>query len=469
MLPLFRLLVPVSCLGVLVLSPVPSQSQGRGAPPTHKEHPTDAPTLAAQRIPNAPPTPPIGQGPYVSVQVNVDANGANIPGDAGNEPSIAVDPTNPDRIAIGWRQFDAVASNFRQAGRGYSDDGGETWTNPGVLTPGVFRSDPVLESDAAGVFFYNSLTTVTGNYTCDVFRSSNGGATWSAPVYAYGGDKAWMAIDRTGGVGDGNIYCAWDLYGCCGNDTFNRSTNGGVSFSAPVAVPNVPQWGTLAVGPDGELYVAGIDIFDYTAFWVAKSTNAKNPAVTPTFDFSRRVDMGGTFQFGADPNPDGLLGEVWIQVDHSNGPTRGWVYLLSSVNPPGSDPCDVRFARSTDGGLTWSPSIRVNADPPGSNRWQWFGTLGCAPNGRLDAVWNDTSHSNQANLSELFYSFSVDGGTSWSKAVTVTPMWNSHLGWPNQLKIGDYYDINSDVNAAHVAYSATFNGEQDVYYVRIGN
>ncbi len=48
-----------------------------------------------------------------SHQVNVNAQGLNILGDAANEPSIAVDPTAPNRIAIGWRQFDTIASNFR--------------------------------------------------------------------------------------------------------------------------------------------------------------------------------------------------------------------------------------------------------------------------------------------------------------------------------------------------------------------
>ncbi len=60
------------------------------------------------------------------------------------EPSIAVTPVDRTKIAIGWRQFNTITSNFRQAGRGYSTDGGRTWTFPGVLEPGVFRSDPVL-------------------------------------------------------------------------------------------------------------------------------------------------------------------------------------------------------------------------------------------------------------------------------------------------------------------------------------
>ena len=47
-------------------------------------------------------------GPFTSFQVNVDANGNNILGDAANESSIAVDPTNGNKITIGWRQFDSV-------------------------------------------------------------------------------------------------------------------------------------------------------------------------------------------------------------------------------------------------------------------------------------------------------------------------------------------------------------------------
>src|SRR5262249_26776249 len=68
------------------------------------------------------------QGVFISYQVNVDANGNNILGDAANECVISVDPTNLSRMAIGWRQFDTVASNFRQAGYGYSTDGGMHWT-----------------------------------------------------------------------------------------------------------------------------------------------------------------------------------------------------------------------------------------------------------------------------------------------------------------------------------------------------
>src|SRR3954463_1832709 len=99
------------------------------------------------------------------VQVNVNALGQDIVGDAANEPSIVVDPTNPNRMAIGWRQFNTITNNFRQAGVAYSSDGGQTWT-ASVLQPGQFRSDPVLRADANGNFYYSSQRT---NFAVDVF------------------------------------------------------------------------------------------------------------------------------------------------------------------------------------------------------------------------------------------------------------------------------------------------------------
>src|ERR1043166_8232790 len=63
------------------------------------------PTTSAYRVVN-----PI----VTTVQVNVNGEQQNIVGDAANEPSIAVDITNPNKMAIGWRQFNTVTNSFRQ-------------------------------------------------------------------------------------------------------------------------------------------------------------------------------------------------------------------------------------------------------------------------------------------------------------------------------------------------------------------
>ncbi len=455
---------------ILILVPFMTYAEEHtGHAPIPREYPDDPPGEPARPIPGALRSAPVAQGSYVSVQANVSPFGINIVGDAGNEPSIAVDPNNPNRMAIGWRQFDTVTSNFRQAGWAYTRDGGRTWTFPGVLDPGVFRSDPVLSYNAQGVFYYNSLEVVGGNFTCDVFTSTNRGATWSAPVYAQGGDKQWMTVDRTGGVGDGHIYCAWSTAaGCCGNNTFTRSVDGGLSYEAASFINFTPIWGTLDVAPDGSLFVGGVSPSDFSFFLAAKSTNAKLAGATPNFG-AIPVSLNGTVRFSltGSPNPGGLLGQVSLAVDHSTGPTAGYVYVLCSVDPPGSDPLDVYFARSTDAGTSWGAPVRVNDDV--GDHWQWFGTMSVSPNGRIDAVWNDTRNTGVARESELHYASSTDGGVTWSVNVKISPVFDSWVGWPNQNKLGDYYDMVSDRVGASLAWAATFNNEQDVYYLRIGD
>ena len=137
---------------------------------------------------------------FTSFQVNVAANGQNITGDAANEPSISVDPTNPNKMSIGWRQFDSVASNFRQAGWGYTSDGGGSWTFPGVLENNVFRSDPVLGANDTGTFFYLSLLST---FFDNMWRSLDGGISWVNIAPAKGGDKQWFTIDNTTSMGHG--------------------------------------------------------------------------------------------------------------------------------------------------------------------------------------------------------------------------------------------------------------------------
>lgn len=426
----------------------------------------DSPANPHGALPLARETSFITFGPYLSRQVNVNGVGNDIVGDAANEPSLAVDPMNHNRMVIGWRQFDNVASNFRQAGFGFSANGGASWT-AGKIEPGIFRSDPVLDIDGAGEFFYNSLTSDAGGITSQVFRSRDGGATWGPEVFADGGDKQWMTIDR-----DLNkVYQAWSI---AGNNyfpsTFNKSIDDGVSWSNPSTIPLAPIWGTLANTPDHWLYVAGwatdADSFLGPAA-VAVSRDAQADDNDPPTFISGTVKLGGTLRTGP-PNPAGLLGQVWVAPDRSPGLRNGWIYVLASVQTP-TDPLDVYFIRSTDRGDTWSMPVRVNDDSPGNHAFQWFGTMSVSPSGRIDAVWNDTRGSADSTVSALYYSYSTNAGVTWAANVQVTPTWNCSIGYPNQQKIGDYYDTTSDDAGVDVAYAATFNGGEDIYYLRIPN
>lgn len=292
------------------------------------------------------------------------------------------------------------------------------------------------------------------------FTSTDGGVSWSPPIQVLAGfhDKEWMAIDGSGGIGQDNLYIAYT-----GAEQFLRSTDGGLTWDDPIECPVFDTfWGTMTVGPDGALYL--IDAF----FLLVRSTNAQDPTAQPTFDTLGTVDFGGVYRSHTGPNPGGLLAQPWIASDASGGPYHGNLYALCSVNPSGADPLDVMFTRSTDSGQTWSAPLRVNDDVQGSGRWQWFGTLSVAPDGRIDACWYDTRNAATEEESQLFYACSSDGGQTWSENLEVTPLFSSTIGYAaGEQKIGDYIGLASTITAANIAYAETFNGEQDVWFVSI--
>src|SRR4029077_18151564 len=388
---------------------------GQGLTPTRKA-PRNEPL---ERYDN-PPAPPrkIETSPrmvsrydtFTSYQVNVDSTGHNILGDAANECVISVDPTDGNKMTIGWRQFNDVNSNFRQGGWGYTTDAGVNWTFPGVLEPGVFRSDPVTKSDETGRFFYLSLESdVNTSFFCDnVYRSTNGGQSWlelQPDRQAGGGDKEWFTIDQTGGPGHGFQYQLDDGINCDNNFfvEFQRCTDGGITWQAPIEIPQGPIYGSLDVDTNGNVFLGG----EGNTFYCIRSSNAQFGNQTPTFDQVTAVNMGGDLGSGG-IHGVGLTVMLLLTIDRSGASTNKNVYMLASVIRRGRSTTDVMFARSTDSGLTFSAPVKVNDDPVNPNKWHWFGTFAVAPNGRLDAVWYDTRNAANNTDSQLFYSFSTD-------------------------------------------------------------
>jgi hypothetical protein len=89
------------------------------------------------------------------------------------------------------------------------------------------------------------------------------------------------------------------------------------------------------------------------------------------------VNLGG-FLIQGGINGIGLCGQTFIAVDRSGTATNNNIYMLASVLPNGQNTTEVMFARSTDGGLTFSSPTRVNDDANHQTKWHYFGTLSVA-------------------------------------------------------------------------------------------
>ena len=95
-------------------------------------------------------------------------------------------------------------------------------------------------------------------------------------------------------------------------------------------------------------------IWSERSFGAFAPANAQIGNQTPVFEQVTQVNLGGV-RVGGNVNPGGLTGQIFLAVDRSGGPTNNNVYMMCSVRPPSySNGTDVMFARSTDGGATFS-------------------------------------------------------------------------------------------------------------------
>jgi len=166
-------------------------------------------------------------------------------------------------------QLNVVMQRSADHGRSF---GAMTYVSPGFPASGGDSAPMVVEpSGRIDVLYQGYEITDTTTYSMNpgysYFTSStDGGATWSAPV-RLGPDSGTMSLDEWWIDGDiamdsaGNLYAVWDTQGA--NDDvgwLSYSTDRGAHWSAPVQVPpdrqNVPHVMEVAGGGPGIAYVS---------------------------------------------------------------------------------------------------------------------------------------------------------------------------------------------------------------------
>jgi len=333
-----------------------------------------------------------------------------------NEEQVVANPTNPQNLVAVWRDF---RLGYRQVGYGYSFDGGQTWTNPGLFVdPHYARdSDPALTVDASGTFFAMLLA-----YTGDtgqsngmlLYRSTNGGVTWEERGFAINGvpgvfeDKEFIACDRTSSPFAGRIYMVWTRFNETNIYCVSSGDQGGTWTTARrVSNAEGNQFPALCVGVDGTLYVAWTDFFASSIRW-DKSTNGGSSFGTDG-TITNVVEPQTFLNGGVDSYSSPAL-----DADITAGPFSGRVYCCYMDRSSGVGDFDVYVRSSSNGGATWSNRVRVNDDAIGNGRDQFHPWLTVDNTGIVSVIWLDRRQDPANCAWHCYISQSFDGGATWS-------------------------------------------------------
>jgi hypothetical protein len=227
---------------------------------------------------------------------------------------------------------------------------GEPWVVADPVNPQI-----VLATWTTIVDFTHPLNLLkaTKNY-CGVVRSTDGGNTWTSITQQSWGDQLGPVGDASLGVGpDGTFYLVCDLSVRSGTIVVIRSTDGGISWSLPVAAISNNQTPFYFDRPD-----LSVDPINGDVYLSATDDSNSGRAITVS------TDHGSTWSTPVALDPDGQSN--WGDTVTATGGIVAAAYVVDptssgyeAANPPAvtcASPCAV-FETSGDHGVTWTRRI----------------------------------------------------------------------------------------------------------------
>jgi len=391
---------------------------------------------------------------FADVQVY---NSANLQ----SENSIGINPLNSDNHMISFNELNSQPAFFTTNG-GTSYIGSESNPN-GIGNAG----DPVAFYNINGDAYWCTLRSFgSGPGGCGFAKTTNNGTTWTTlgnphPNGASSQDDKQHAACDLSGVYPNNVYCAWTDFnlGSPQPVSFSRSTDGGVTWQSIINLQAGSNWShgaNISTGPNGEVYVAWGhytgSAFPETGIGFAKSTNGGQSFSTPIIAFpisGLRTSNGGIAAY----NNTRANSFPKMDVDRSTGSRRGWIYITYPDRSTGD--ADVYVRRSTDGGTTWSPAIRINDDAIGNSKQQWMPSIAVDKSSGTVAVGYHNMDTTVSMLTARYMAVSIDGGNTWERGRVSDVRWTP-APFPSPYAggyAGDYYETIAQDGKAWTTWS----------------
>jgi PEP-CTERM motif len=162
-----------------------------------------------------------------------------------------------------------------------------------------------------------------------------------------------------------------------------------------------------------------------------------------------------------------------IEAD-PNDATGQTLYLTWAEDPDGTingDEADIFFSRSTNGGATWSNianPLRVNSDSTIND--QFAPWMDVKPDGTIDIAWYDKRLAPNDDAWDVYIARSTDGGLSFGPNVRLTDVtYNTTQASNNEPWLGEYLGLVVDSTTAYVGFTRRGDANGDVYFDSIPN
>jgi hypothetical protein len=416
------------------------------------------------------------------------------------EPSLAVDPRNSLNFVAAWMQDlyqgYVVASSW---------NGGITWTTTTV--PGVspcsgseyeLAADPWLSIGPDGTTYLagislditDTVPRLPFRSRLQVNRSTDNGSSWSEPAVIIAGtgrlhDKPSLTADPRNA---GRAYVVWTefltpLGPPADGIYFSQTADGGQIWSVPLRLDfpmlpgSTPQGALVLVLPDGALLTV-------------TTMRAPNGTTLPHKILAMRSGDGGASWSAATlvaefPATDRRHSTPWSDPETGEAIDAPEWAISSAAAPDGTTyvtwrhamstgSADIRLAKSTDGGITWSVPTTVAS----VGAQMFLPVVAVSQDGTVGMTYYDVRRDRLGDhqyTSDVWFAHSHDGGTTWREI---------HLGGPFDLRsaplrkipvrghfVGDYHGLvplrGGFAAAFAMAEPRARVGATDIYFARL--
>ena len=387
------------------------------------------------------------------------------------EPYLAANRADPRNVLAGWQESRYANGGARALGFAASTDEGATW-NEG-LAPGLTEasggswdraSDPWVAFGPGSHAYFCSLLfeEAAPDNAIGVNRSTDGGRTWGPVVLATlsnaeFNDKQSLTVDTSAGSPFlGRVYVAWDA-------NFDTNQDGGIDRQTVLVTYSSDEGSTWSRPIKVRKKGANVGCIarvgpdgSVSMVWLGGALTGRKSYIY----FAKSTDGGETWSRARRISEVRAAGVSGFRS--GNGlpsfdvdPMTGAMHVAwSDARFTGVD--QIALITSTDGGVTWSAPRRVS-DGPGDAP-EFTVSVAARPGGHVAvSAYSLRNDPSRQFLVDLFVQVSADGGATFGAARRATPE-SFDIRWAAQARgyfLGDYIGLAGSSERFHLLWVGT--------------